>query len=186
MLILTQQLIAQEINNPVIGPELAALNGVSFFQKLLPALILMALILGVIIFFFMLIIGAVQWISSGGDKAATEAARGRITNAIVGLVILLSFFAITQLLGTFFGIDILRLDIQPLFIGTDSTPGTGPTPIIGTANPNCPCSAALGGGCASTGAIAVGPRSECYECISSGWSGPISGSCGPMSCSPCP
>ncbi len=116
MLILVQQLIAQEINNPVIGPRLAALNGVSFFQKLLPALILMALIIGVIIFFFMLIIGAVQWISSGGDKAAVEAAKGRITNAIVGLVILLSFFAITQLLETFFGISIIQLNLEPLFL----------------------------------------------------------------------
>ena len=76
----------------------------------------MAFIIGATIFFFMLLIGAIQWISSGGDKAATEAAKGRITNAIVGLVILLSLFAITQLLEAFFGIDILQLDLEPLFI----------------------------------------------------------------------
>ncbi len=116
MQIVTQQLISQTINNPVLGPRLASLNGVGFFQRLLPALILMAFIIGATVFFFMLLIGAIQWISSGGDKAATETAKGRITNAIVGLVILLSLFAITQLLEAFFGIDILQLDLRPLFI----------------------------------------------------------------------
>lgn len=184
MQIVTQQLISQTINNPVLGPKLAAFNGVAFFQRLLPALILMAFIIGVTVFFFMLLIGAIQWISSGGDKAATEAAKGRITNAIVGLVILLSLFAITQLLESFFGIDILQLNLQPLFIGGGG--GPGPTPIIGAVNPNCPCSVVLGGGCATTGTIAVGAGSECYECIATGWSGPIGGSCSPISCSPCP
>jgi hypothetical protein len=174
------QLLAQSINNPVLGPSLGAMNGVGFFQRLLPALILGALVIGVIIFFFMFLSGALSWITSGGDKMKTEAARNRLTNAIVGLVILLSFFAIINLLENFFGIDIIRLNLGPLFIG-GSIPGPGP---VGSAS--CPCSAALGGGCASLGTVAVGPGGACYQCTSTGWSGPIGGACGPITCLPCP
>lgn len=37
---------------------------------------------------FMLVIGAFQWITSGGDKEAVGKARGRITHALIGLAIL--------------------------------------------------------------------------------------------------
>lgn len=111
-----KELLAQAINNPVLGPGLGSLNGVGFFQRLLPALISGGLIAGTVIFFIMLLIGAVQWISSGGDKAKTEEARGRITNALVGLVILLSLFAIANLISNFFGVNILQLNLRPLFI----------------------------------------------------------------------
>ena len=35
----------------------------------------------------LLVLGGIQYMSSGGDKIAVEQARGRITSAIVGLVI---------------------------------------------------------------------------------------------------
>jgi len=63
-----------------------------------------------LVFFFALILvliylvwGGIQWITSGGDKAGTEAARGKITGAIVGIIIVAVSFAIYQLLVTFVG-----------------------------------------------------------------------------------
>lgn len=109
-------LIAQ-ITNPALGPGLQNLNGVVFFQKLLPALVGIGFVLGTIIFFFMLLIGAIQWITSGGDKAAVEAARSRVFNAIIGLVVLFAIFAIINLLEIFFATNIVRLDIGPLKVG---------------------------------------------------------------------
>jgi cbb3-type cytochrome oxidase subunit 3 len=64
-----------------------------------------------LIFFFMLIIGGLRWILSGGDKAATEAARGQITAALIGLVIVFSAWAIAQLIQAVFGVEILNLTI---------------------------------------------------------------------------
>lgn len=106
------------IGNPALGPSLNALryDGILFFQKLIPALIGLVLVVGVIIFFFMLLIGAITWISSGGDKAAIEGARGRITQALIGIVVLFSVFAIIKLIEGFFGINILSIDIGPLII----------------------------------------------------------------------
>lgn len=50
---------------------------------------------GVIAILFILI-GGIQYTTSGGDKAAVEAARGRITAAVIGLVIVLAAWLITN------------------------------------------------------------------------------------------
>jgi hypothetical protein len=63
-------------------------------------------IIGGILVFIMLVWGGVAWIASGGDKAATQAARDRITSAVVGLAIIASAVAVTLLLQYFFGFQI--------------------------------------------------------------------------------
>ncbi len=80
------------------------------------ALIRLILVIAALAFFFIMIIGAIQWITSGGDKTALEGARGKVTSAIVGVVILLSLFALLKIIEDFFGIDILTLDIGVLVI----------------------------------------------------------------------
>lgn len=109
-------LAQNSIKNPVLGPSLQSKTGVTFFQDIIPRMVGLAFLVGVLIFFFIMITGAIQWITSGGDKAAVEGAREKITNAIVGVVILLSLFALLKIIEDFFGIDILALDIGPLII----------------------------------------------------------------------
>ena len=110
------------ITNPIFGTGglsnlLKTENpGVSFVQALLPSLVTLVLIVGVVVFFFMLVIGAIQWISSGGDKNGLEGAKGKITAALIGIVVLFSVFAIIKAIETFFGISILTLDISSVVI----------------------------------------------------------------------
>jgi hypothetical protein len=104
-----------EIRNPLLG-NISEKPGLSFFQSFIPGLISLALVGGTIIFFFVLIMGAIQWITGGGDKQALEGARGKITNAVIGIVILFSIFAILNLIEIFFKIKIMTLDIGPLVI----------------------------------------------------------------------
>lgn len=110
-------MLAQGITNPVIG-ELGkpGEGGGIFFSRGLPAAIGLIFVIGSLIFFFMLVWGAITWISSGGDKQALEGARGRITSALVGLVLLFAALAIIKFIESFFGINILTLDIGPLRI----------------------------------------------------------------------
>jgi hypothetical protein len=75
------------------------------------ALIRIVLIIAALVFFFILVIGGIRWIMSGGDKAGTEAARAQITNALVGLVIVFAAWAIIQMLEIFFGIDLLEFTL---------------------------------------------------------------------------
>ena len=51
----------------------------------------MASIAAALAAFFYLILGGFQWITSGGDKAGTEAAREKITAAFIGLAIVLFY-----------------------------------------------------------------------------------------------
>jgi hypothetical protein len=71
----------------------------------------LTLVVAAFVLFFILVIGGIRWIVSGGDKANTEAARSQITAALVGLVIVFAAWAIVQLINTFFGINIFELTL---------------------------------------------------------------------------
>ena len=47
----------------------------------------------------LLIVGGIQYMSSGGDKIAVEASRGRITAAVVGLLIVFGAYLIINVIG---------------------------------------------------------------------------------------
>jgi hypothetical protein len=108
------------ITNPTLGDkiniQLGGGSDVAFLSGLVSKGVGLIFIFGAVGFFFMFVWGAVSWILSGGDKAHVEAAKGRITNAFLGLVLLFASIAIVQLIEFFFGIDILLIDIGPLLI----------------------------------------------------------------------
>ena len=56
-----------------------------------------------------MVIGGMQWITSGGDKTKLEAARKRITYAIIGLIVALMSFLIVNILGYLFGVKLLNI-----------------------------------------------------------------------------
>ncbi|MFC1646963.1 hypothetical protein ACFL1A_01635 [Patescibacteria group bacterium] len=60
-----------------------------------------------IYFMFMILIGGWGWITSAGDKAKLEKARDRITNAFIGLVIVVAGWSILALVGQLLGWDII-------------------------------------------------------------------------------
>ncbi len=101
-----------KITNPALGTGLKnILNsenpGEAFLGKFLGNLIGLFLMAAAIAFSFLLIIGGIQWILSGGDKGGTEAARGRITSALIGLIIVFAAWAIIKVVETFLGITII-------------------------------------------------------------------------------
>lgn len=128
-----------KITNPVLSNIVQGNTGISFIQKLIPSLVGLGFVAGVIIFFFILLTGAIQWIVSGGDKGAIESARGKIVNAIIGVVILLSLFVIVGLIEKFFGINLLIINIGPLKIDYIPGPGFGPCPTLAPGGRSVPC-----------------------------------------------
>lgn len=86
-------------------------GGVTDFGRLISSGIQVALIVAAILTFAYLIWGGIQWITSGGDKAQYEAARGRITAALIGLAIVAAAYAVMELVGYFFGIDVFNFTI---------------------------------------------------------------------------
>src|SRR3989344_3087423 len=88
--------------------------------KLIQAAVGTLLILAALLAFFYLILGGIQWITSGGDKTGMEAARNKITHAIVGLIIVGAAWAIMILVQNFLGITI---------VGTGTTTVPFPKPF---------------------------------------------------------
>ena len=74
--------------------------------KLISSLISVVFIVAGILTFAFLVIGGIEWLTSGGDKTKTEQARNRITAALVGLAIIAASWALMQLISYFFGIDV--------------------------------------------------------------------------------
>lgn len=90
--------------------QFAGLGGITV-PDVISGLIRGALVVAAVVFFFILVIGGIKWIASGGDKGQTEGARNQITAALVGLVIVFSAWAIVQLIQVFFGVNIFQLTL---------------------------------------------------------------------------
>ncbi len=113
-----QQILAQ-ITNPVLPPLLGSgttEQGGTVIGKLVSNIAGLLFIFAFFLTFMYLLLGGIQWLTSGGDKAQLEQARNKITNAMIGLIIVAAAYAIFTLIGQFLGIDIKALKI-PSFGG---------------------------------------------------------------------
>ncbi|MBU2592746.1 MAG: hypothetical protein ABH867_00100 [Patescibacteria group bacterium] len=88
----------------------SALGGLTI-EGVISGLVRLLLVIVVLVFFFILVLGGVRWITSRGDKAEVEGARNQITHALIGLAIIFVAWAIIQLVGTMFGVELLNLTI---------------------------------------------------------------------------
>lgn len=61
------------------------------------------MIVGAFLVLVYLILGGIEWITSGGDKSKTESAQNKITNAVIGLIILAASYAILLIVLNFLG-----------------------------------------------------------------------------------
>lgn len=80
---------------------------VTDFGQIVGSLLGVAILIGALAAFGYLILGAIQWITSGGDKGKVESARNKILNAIIGLALVAASYAFFAVIQYFFGIDIL-------------------------------------------------------------------------------
>jgi hypothetical protein len=78
------------------------------------------MVIAILLVFFYLILGGIEWITSGGEKGKTEAARNKITAAIIGLIVLAASYAILTLLLQFLGFGSLNTAIDS--VGTIRNP----------------------------------------------------------------
>src|SRR3972149_9414237 len=102
-------MLAQNINlqPPAEFTNLTNIN----FGDLVTLAISFVLIIAAIAFFSILVLGGIKWITSGGDKGKTEAARSQITSGLVGLVIVFAAWAIISILENFFGVNLRSFNV---------------------------------------------------------------------------
>ncbi len=73
------------------------------FSKIVSGIIGVMTIAAAIWFMFQLIVGGINWLSSGGEKAKLTEARDRITHAFIGLIIVVAAWGIIAITGQFLG-----------------------------------------------------------------------------------
>src|SRR5260221_358706 len=86
---------------PIVPPTGFAKDTGSLINSLLQAIMVIA----VLLVFGFLVLGGIEYITSGGEKSKTEAARNKIVSAIVGLIIVASSYAVFLLLLHFLGFN---------------------------------------------------------------------------------
>lgn len=79
-----------------------------YFATIISNIIGLMTIVGGIWFMFQFIIGGYGWLTSGGDKAGIQAAQSRITNAFIGLTVVVAAYAIIYIIGELLGFKILQ------------------------------------------------------------------------------
>lgn len=88
-----------------LGDKFAKPEG---FALLIATLWKTAFLIGGIVTLVYFVLGGLTWITAGGDKANSERARSMITDALIGLVILASSFALIKFLDSILGTNILN------------------------------------------------------------------------------
>lgn len=81
----------------------------SFISNLVSVII----IVSGIAFFAYLAMGGLRYITAGGDVKQTQEAGKQITNAIIGLAIVVGAYAVTRVMSQVLGFDIFH----PIFVG---------------------------------------------------------------------
>lgn len=89
-------------------------QGISLLTQVLTTIIGLITVVGFIWFVILVITGAIGIISAGGDKNALSTNVKKITNGLIGLIVLISALFIIRLFGTLMGIENI-LNLQNLF-----------------------------------------------------------------------
>lgn len=77
-----------------------------FLETIFGNVVSAVLALAGIVLFVMFLVGGFRWLTSGGDPKAVEQARGTLSHAIAGLVILLLGFLLLRFISVITGVDV--------------------------------------------------------------------------------
>ncbi len=79
-------------------------------------------IIGGLMFILYFVLGGIQWLTSSGDREGVEKAKHQMTNAVIGLIIVVASYSIAFIVGTVLGIEILT---PAKYIIDNLAPGAG-------------------------------------------------------------
>ncbi|KKR33586.1 MAG: hypothetical protein UU37_C0003G0006 [Candidatus Gottesmanbacteria bacterium GW2011_GWA2_41_12] len=78
------------------------------FNTLISNVIALLTFVAALWFLFQFLSAGFSWLGAGGDKAAVQAAQSKITNALIGLIIVVITWTLVGIIGKFLGINILN------------------------------------------------------------------------------
>ncbi|MCA9372595.1 hypothetical protein KC921_00685 [Candidatus Woesebacteria bacterium] len=90
------------------NPATADTNAFTTFELIISNVLALLTVLGSLVFIIYFLLGAISWISSGGDTSKVGKARDQMLQGVLGLVVLVIMYAVVGLIGSIVGIDILN------------------------------------------------------------------------------
>lgn len=84
--------------------------GAAILGRYLAIIIQTSLVVGGLAVLAYMLLGAINWITAGGDSGKIDKARNQIVQSLVGLGVLASVTAIARFVGPVFGLDLLQLE----------------------------------------------------------------------------
>lgn len=67
------------------------------------------MVIAILLVLLYLVLGGIEWITSGGEKGKTEAARNKITAAVIGIIILASAYALASFVAYIMNFDLANI-----------------------------------------------------------------------------
>lgn len=110
----TYALIINQIINPLVPGRPDMNEAPALVGNTLSNILTLLLIVAGVAFFFMFVLGGIKWIASGGDKEKIEGAKKQISSALIGLVLILCLFAVTNLIYHLFGVNLIKFRLPRL------------------------------------------------------------------------
>ena len=105
--------LTQGIRLDTPPPEFRNLRNLTI-PGMIPSFINLVIIMAVVLFLFSLLLGGLKFIVSGGNKESTEVAGRQVLNAIIGIIIVFSTWAVISLIEQFFGVELTTLEFPKL------------------------------------------------------------------------
>lgn len=136
------------INNPVLPEQLSQAGTLGV---LIGNLVAAGIIIAGIMTFLYLVLGGIEWILSAGDKGGLQQARDRITNALIGLTIVVAAWAIITMASNFLGFPFPDIPIPSLGGQQGAAGGGTKTTTVEPLTPTVAGSGETGADCTSKG-----------------------------------
>lgn len=102
-------------------------------ERLVNTIVSFLTIIAGLAFFIYFMIGAISWLTAGGDTGKVDKAKSMMTNAAIGLIIIAAAFAITWIVGKVLGIDITNPFAT--LLGQSDSSCLPPTPAVYAPEP---------------------------------------------------
>lgn len=96
-----------KISNPALSEDLGSGNPTDVLGRFISSWWGVAYVAAGIIFLLYLVWGAIEWAIAGANKDRVENAKNKISNALIGLLLVAASYALIKLVGFVLGIDIL-------------------------------------------------------------------------------
>jgi hypothetical protein len=105
-------------------PTLDNTTILTYTNRTISFVITLLTVLAGLFFLYQCLMGGFAWLNAAGDQKKVQEARDRITQGVIGLLLIVGSYAIVGLIGTIFGLDILN---PAGFLETTFIPATSPT-----------------------------------------------------------